>query len=145
MGALNAPKDPSERIRRAKPERGEVVTATTSGWQYGAKPTTPDDLTPAAAEAWSIWMSAWFASFWKPEDLPGLRQVVRIYDQVERGDFTRAGELRLQMDTYGITPKGQQDRRWRPPAESAPAQASKSKPAGNYGHLRSVTDAVEAD
>jgi hypothetical protein len=40
-----------------------------------------------------------------------------VYDQVERGEFQRAGELRLQMDTYGITPKGQQDRRWARPTE----------------------------
>jgi hypothetical protein len=62
-------------------------------------------------------MEAWFAAFWTPDDLPALRQLVRVYDQVERGEFQRAAELRLQMDTYGITPKGQQDRRWMRPRE----------------------------
>jgi hypothetical protein len=145
MAATNAPKDPVLRHRRNAPERGEWQAADTSGWQHGDTPAAPDGLMAASVAAWETWMGAWFASFWTPDDLPGLRQLVRIYDQVERGEFQRAGELRLQMDTYGITPKGQQDRRWRPPAESAPAQASKRKPAGNYGHLRSVTDAVEAD
>ena len=52
-----------------------------------------------------------------------------------RGEFQRAGELRLQMDTYGITPKGQQDRRWKP-AKSAP---SSPRPTGShYGHLKAV-------
>jgi hypothetical protein len=64
-------------------------------------------------------MAAWFAAHWTPADLPALRQLVRLYDEVERNEFQRAGELRLQMDTYGITPKGQQDRRWAPPAADA--------------------------
>lgn len=95
---------------------------------------------PASVSAWVTWMGAWFAAFWSPADLPGLRQLVRLYDQVERGEFQRAGELRLQMDTYGVTPKGQQDRRWRAPQ----AEASQAGPAGTksrsgrYGHLQSV-------
>jgi hypothetical protein len=75
----------------------------------------PAGLMPASAEAWSTWMGGWFAAHWGPEDLPGLRQVVRLYDQVERGEFQRAGELRLWEDGYGITPKGAQGRRWAPP------------------------------
>jgi hypothetical protein len=71
----------------------------------------------ASVDAWSTWFAAWFAAHWTPSDLPGLRQLVRLYDQVERGKFERAAELRLQMDTYGITPKGQQDRRWQKPSE----------------------------
>jgi len=51
-----------------------------------------------------------------------LLTIVLLYDQVQRGEFQRANELRLQMDTYGITPKGQQDRRWaRPVSESTAA------------------------
>lgn len=91
---------------------------------------------PASVEAWSTWMSAWFAAFWTPEDVPGLRQIVRLYDQVERGEFQRASELRLQMDTYGITPKGQQDRRWKKPdGETAGAVEPKGSA---YSHLRAV-------
>lgn len=68
-------------------------------------------------------MGAWFAAHWTPADLPGLRTLIRIYDQVERGEFQRANELRLQMDTYGITPKGQQDRRWARPSDEKPVAA----------------------
>lgn len=73
-------------------------------------------------------MESWFAAHWTPSDLPGLRQLIRIYDQVERGEFQRANELRLQMDTYGITPKGQQDRRWAPPKSQEGAVVSQIKP-----------------
>ena len=131
------PKPASERVRRAATERGEITQAPSKGWQHGKVPKAPDGLTKAGADAWKTWMGAWFAAFWTPDDLPGLRQVVRLYDQVERGEFQRAPELRLQMDTYGITPKGQQDRRWRPPVEAP--KASESKPTGGaYGHLKAV-------
>jgi hypothetical protein len=75
-------------------------------------------------------MGAWFAAHWTLDDLPGLRTLIRLYDQVERGEWPRATELRLSMDTYGITPKGQQDRRWaRPVDDGKPAaQVRQVKP-----------------
>lgn len=134
-----APKE--ARTRRNTPERGEVVQAPAPHWSHGPIPEPPDDILRASVEAWNVWFASWFAAFWTPSDLPGLRQVVRLYDQVERGEFQRASELRLQMDTYGITPKGQQDRRWKQPTPApAPAAAtptkSKRKPPGHYSHLR---------
>lgn len=99
---------------------------------------------PASVTAWRTWFAAWFASHWAVDDLPALRQLIRLYDQVERGEFQRAGELRLQMDTYGITPKGQQDRRWARPDDSEvpPSQPQPQAPAadGPYAHLRVVNE-----
>jgi hypothetical protein len=94
---------------------------------------------PTSVEAWKAWMGAWFAAWWAPHDLPGLRTLVRLYDEVERGEFQRAGELRLQMDTYGITPKGQQDRRWKAP-EPKDAERKATGTTGRYAHLRAVED-----
>ena len=122
MAANQPPKE--NRRRRNEPERGEIKHAADRGWQHGEIPAPPPKLLKASIEAWSTWMGSWFAYFWTPDDLPGLRQVIRLYDQVERGEFQRAGELRLQMDTYGITPKGQQDRRWRPPKVEAEQTAA---------------------
>ena len=124
-----APKPTSERRNRSAPQRGEWGSVDAVGWQHGDVPAAPEGLTDAAVETWQVWFAAWFAAHWTPEDLPGLRTVIRLYDQVERGEFTRANELRLQMDTYGITPKGQQDRRWVRPSTDAPrGQVSRSKP-----------------
>jgi hypothetical protein len=91
----------------------------------------------ASFQAWETWMRSWVAAHWTPTDVPALRQLIRLYDQVERGEFVRATELRLAMDTYGITPKGQQDRRWTAPeskADDAPMPATAA--GGTYGHLR---------
>lgn len=134
MAAANNPKP--DRVRRAEPERGEIKVATAVGWQHGEVPDPPDGMMAASVDAWSTWMAAWFAAFWSPSDVPGLRQLIRLYDQVERGEFQRAAELRLQMDTYGITPKGQQDRRWRAPV--AAVKPTDQKKASSYGHLRTV-------
>jgi hypothetical protein len=132
-----APKE--DRSRRNDPERGEWVAAPGSGWQHGDLPKPPAKLTKAARDAWETWLGSWFAAYWTPEDVPGLRQVIRLYDQVERGEFQRASELRLQMDTYGITPKGQQDRRWKRPEQQ---QDKPEKPAkGRYSHLQVVDGA----
>ena len=131
------PKDPAKRVRRAAATRGDAVAAQSTGWQHGTIPSPPDGLKDASAEAWSTWFGAWFAAHWEPTDVPGLRQVIRLYDEVERGEFVRATELRLQMDTYGITPKGQQDRRWAKPKEADATPAARSK-GTRYQHLKAV-------
>jgi hypothetical protein len=96
---------------------------------------------PASIEAWATWMRAWFASHWTPDDLPGLRTVIRTFDQHERGEFQRGPELRLLMDTYGITPKGQQDRHWQLPKAEDESPAAAKAPAGSrYGGLRVVNE-----
>ena len=102
---------------RGKRLRGDWRTAAAGAWVYGSVPAAPAGLLPVSRATWRAWFGSWFAAFWTPGDVPGLRQVIRLYDAVERGEYHRSPELRLQMDTYGITPKGQQDRRWRPPVD----------------------------
>ena len=94
------------RVRHDKPVRGDWKAADAIGWRYGKVPPCPADVEPATRRAWKTWFGSWFAAFWTPEDVPGLRLLALIHDAVERGDFTRAPELRLWMDTYGITPEG---------------------------------------
>lgn len=110
------------------------------GWQHGELPTPPDGLKDVSRWAWDSWFKAWFAAHWTPDDLPGLRVVVRLYDEVERGEFTRATELRQMLDNYGITPKGQQERRWtRPkPEETQPSQSQPRPASDHYAHLKVV-------
>lgn len=128
-GRGSAPKSTGTRRNHHEPQRGEWKSAEVVGWQHGEPPPAPEGLMPATVVAWNVWMGAWFAAHWTPDDLPGLRQLIRVYDQVERGEFQRANELRLQMDTYGITPKGQQDRRWaRPVGEKQTAAVQSIRP-----------------
>ena len=118
---MPGPPPKKNRARRNAPASGDWKVAPGVGWQHGEVPDPPDGLLKESRRAWDSWMGSWFASFWIPEDLPGLRQIVRLYDQVERGEFQRATELRLQMVAYGMNPEGQQKRHWLP-APSEPAE-----------------------
>lgn len=140
-GTGKAPKAQTQRPRDAKRRmRGDWKPTEGVGWQHSkTPPKAPEGLKPESVTAWKTWMGSWFASHWTPEDLPGLLVVIALYDEVQRGEFQRATELRLQMDTYGISPKGQQDRRWSPPErpEVAP-KAADAPDSGPYGHLQAV-------
>lgn len=138
MAASNPPKPPGERRRRNAPVRGEVTSTAAVGWQHGPVPVPPAKLLKVSRDVWALWFGSWFAAHWTPEDLAGLYLVIRLYDAVQRGQLQRSAELRLQMDAYGMTPKGQQDRRWkRPEPGEGPARAAAAR-SSRYGHLRSV-------
>ena len=135
---------PKPARRRANaPARGDWQASLGVGWQHGAIPEPPTGLMPATLNAWATWFGAWFAAHCTPADLPGLSILARLYDRVERGEASRTPELRAWADTYGITPKGQQDRRWTAPkADEAPPTARLAA-QGPYTHLRVVEDGSE--
>jgi len=113
--AGRGPAPKHQRYRRATPGRGEWQPSDEGGWQHAEPPPAPGGISPAAGAVWTAWFGSWWAANWTPDDLPGLRLVIRLWDRVNRGDIKRAGELRQWLDSYGITPKGQQDRRWTKP------------------------------
>ena len=139
------PKPPAQRRTRHKPIRGEWKAAPGMGWQHGPIPEPPDGLISASRTAWQVWMeSGWFAANWLAADLPVLRQLIVLFDHVERGRAKAAdrAELRQLLDSFGVTPRGRQDRRWlapKAPEEPMPAapQAA-STVSGQYAHLRVV-------
>jgi hypothetical protein len=130
-----APKDPDRRRNRSSPRRGEWKASPGIGWQHTPFPQAPDGLTEASRIAWTTWLRAWFAAHWEPGDLPALRIMVLLFDQVERGKYQRAAELRMWLDGFGVTKKGQQDRRW---AEPTTVEPSTPKPPRQYDHLRAL-------
>lgn len=130
----------TKRRRRNVPARGDWTATSGIGWQHGPTPKTPDGLLAASREAWAVWFASWFAARWTPDLLPGLRQAVRLYDQVERGEFQRAAELRMTMDTYGMTPKGAAQLHWTPPKDvSAGADPVVTAADDPYAKLRVVS------
>lgn len=138
-GRGRAPKPIEQRRTAHKPQRGEWQPTEGIGWQHGDIPEPPDGLKVETVRAWQTWMRAWFAANWTPDDLPGLETTILLYDQVRREEFQRATELRLSMDNYGITPKGQQDRRWaRPKPEERSSQPQRQRANDPYAHLRVV-------
>jgi hypothetical protein len=132
-GRGRQPKAPDARRNAHPPARGEWQATSSPGWQHGPVPEPPDDLGDESRSAWRAWFAGVAAAHWTPGDLPSLRIVIRLYDAVLDGASAHAGELRLWMDTYGITPKGQQDRRWVGAAQAeAPRNDAGLEP---YRHL----------
>jgi hypothetical protein len=127
---------PKEHLQRKRDEkrrrRGDWQPTAGIGWQHGDIPEPPDGLLAESIDAWQTWMRSWAAAHWTPGDVPSLRVAVLLYDACRRGKLQRAAELRLWLDTLGISPKGQQDRRWQPPAPARPAPPSDDA----YAHLR---------
>jgi hypothetical protein len=136
--AGRGPAPKPQRFRRNTPERGEWQPSPDGGWQHEL-PETPNDLSPAAEAMWSHWFTAWRAGHWTEDDVPMLRFVIRLYDRVLRGDTKLLGELRQWCDAFGITPKGQQDRRWSRPEPPKRPKRFGSHDENRYEHLR-VTD-----
>lgn len=116
------------------------MAAPGTGWQHGPVPRPPDGLTAATRAAWRTWFTSWVAGHWGPGDLPGLRKIAQLYDAMERGELQRAAELRLWSAEFGLTPGGQQDRRWLRPGVSAAERVDGVKPENPYGHLRVVAE-----
>jgi hypothetical protein len=150
-GRGRAPKPPETRRNHHAPERGEVTSRAEVGWQHGPIPAPPAKLLKVTRDVWDSWFRSWFAAHWEPEDLPGIYLVARLYDAVQRGQLQRMAELRLNMDAYGMTPKGQQDRRWKRPepeedagAASATSGSRTSSRTSRYGHLRAVPEEPKA-
>lgn len=145
---------------RHKPIRGEWQATPGIGWQHGPVPGHPGALRPAVVDVWQTWMRSWFASHWLPEDMPGLSLTIQLYEQVQayfddpyveketrKGDTiyvlrpNPATELRQMMDNYGITPKGQQDRRWAiPKADAQLTTAVVDGTKSAYSSLRVVNE-----
>ena len=133
--------NPSRR-RRNKPARGEVRAIDASGWQHGEIPEPPDGLVKESREAWTLWFGAWYAAHWRPADVPVLRQVIRLYDEVERGMTKKSqdrAQLHVWLRAYGITPDGQLANRWAAPkVEERTSQSQQPNVADHYAHLKVV-------
>jgi hypothetical protein len=137
---MPGPAPKQTRRRRNTPARGEWKPALGEGWQHGEIPNPPDGLRSETQEAWRAWFSAWFASYWTPDMLPGLRTVALAYDDVIRGGVKAADRTALHtlMRSYGMTPDGQMALRWqRPTEEEQPSQPQRRRAAGDrYAHLQ---------
>lgn len=143
--AGRGPAPKTQRFRRNDPMRGEWQPSPEGGWQHDL-PAPPAGLAQGSVATWQTWFKSWWAGHWTEDDLPGLGLLIRLYDRVNRGDVRRLGELRQLMDSYGITPKGQQDRRWARPEPPKPMTPLERMRAGRdpYGHLRAEEPPLSA-
>lgn len=134
---------PSDARRRANaPERGDWTPPAGIGWQHSEEIPPCPARSPRARRTWSLWMGAWYAANWDPEDLPVLELTIKLWAKADSGKATGSerSELRQLMDSCGITKKGQQDRRWKAPAIEEPDTDEQLGDVADeaYGHLRAI-------
>lgn len=141
---MSGPAPAEHRLRTNEPARGDWKAAPGIGWQHGDVPPCPV-RSKAAQETWATWFAQWYAAHWTPADLPNLRLCIKAWaraDGPEPRGTDVAGYVRL-ADDLGITRKGQQDRRWKPPAEVTPsvrATVRASRATSPTAHLSVVPD-----
>lgn len=149
---------PKQEGRRnwSDPIRGDWHAAEGVGWQHGPIPPVPSGLLPESRLTWRRWFKSWAAAHWHPDDVPQLRHTIRLYNACllaatdpviwppEGSDAKPVQrrspdtELRQMMDNMGITPKGQQDRRWLRPEVPKRNPDTRRPAADPYAGLRIV-------
>lgn len=106
-------------------------------------PEPPADLLEVSVETWESWFRAWFSGHWSEADVPGLRQVIALFDKIERGHEDRGdrSELRQLYKAFGLSPEGRNALHWEMPKDRPePVQGATKKAAGR-SRLRVVDTA----
>lgn len=141
---MPGPAPKPNRRGRNKLARGEFHSADGIGWQHGEIPQPPDGMVTQSIETWYLWFNAWWAAHWTPADVSVIRQMIRLFDEVERGMTKKSqdrAQLHVWMRGYGITPDGQLANRWVAPKseETKTSPSQKRRPAAvQYEHLKVV-------
>jgi hypothetical protein len=103
-------------------------------------PKPPAGLSPESVRVWRGRFTAWWAGRWTTDDVPQLRLLIRLHDRVAQGDVGLLPELRRWLELYGITPGGQQARRWvRPEPPRPPSKLDRFLTDDHHRSLR-LTD-----
>lgn len=133
-----APKDKSERRNKSAPQRGEWVDLAPID-----APVLPDlpegEWTSRARAMWAAWRCDPVTTQWSPADVAFAYDTIVLFDLPK----TQPNELRLRMDTLGLTPKGKRDLRWRIVVPDESAEASRRPRGRSGGERRARLSVVE--
>lgn len=134
-----APKDPAQRRNHHAPQRGEWVDLPPlDAPMLPELPDREDGWFESTREMWEAWQSDPVTSQWSPADVAFALQTIRLIDHPK----APPNEVRLRMDTLGLTPKGKRDLRWRivEPMAAAPARKRPAAASGRRARLSVVPD-----
>lgn len=123
---------PKESRRRAnRPARGEWVDLPPL--ERVVLRDLPEGEWPVETlEMWAAWQADPVSTQWSSSDVEYAVATARIHAS---GPISRASEIRLRMDSLGLTPKGKRDLRWRIQAVKV---AEVEQPAAEVRRLRAV-------
>ncbi len=129
------PKDRNARRRHNTPAGGEWIDLLPLE-QPVARPLPPrggeGEWSQRAQAHWDAWCRDPANTRWSSGDVAFAIDTLRLVDLFDRQPTgSLAGEIRLRMDTLGLTPKGKRNLRWRiaKPGEAVeqPAASSRSR------------------
>src|SRR3954465_15476259 len=107
-GRGRAPQE--NRRRRNVPARGEWVDL--DQLEQPVLPELPEgEWRPETVAMWEAWRSDPVSAEGSPADVAFALDTIRLHNVMENA--TGANEVRLRMDSLGLTPKGKRDLRWR--------------------------------
>lgn len=98
-----APKDPSTRRRRNRPD--ELAVVTSDGQMHGPELPEGIDWPDATRDWWGTWRSAPQAQAFTDTDWSFLLDTAILHMEFWDGDRSVAGELRLRAAKFGATPE----------------------------------------
>ena len=127
-----APKPPEQRRRRNEPARGEWVDL--EPLDEPVLPEADDAWSGRVKRLWNAWRVSPESSQFSATDVQALWEFAAMFEQL------KPNEQRLRMDSFGLTPKGKRDLRWRLPQDAQRKAEEKRKPA-NVRRLRAVDPA----
>ena len=120
-----APKHPHLRARANVPERGDWQVLDREPFKKPPplpRPYPRGGWSAKAKGAWQRWWASPMAPMWDEGDYELVDILLKmVHDWWEDPTTTQATQMRLTMDTLGLTVKGRQDRHWWLPGE-APLQ-----------------------
>ena len=125
-----APKE--GRRRRNVPARGEWVDLAPLEQPVLAElPETEDGWRPETVAMFEAWRSDPVSALWSPADVAFAMDTLLLHNEMTASG---ASEIRLRMDSLGLTPKGKRDLRWR----IVEVEQAEEKPVKQERRLRAV-------
>ncbi len=123
--AGRGPAPQAVRRRSNEPARGEWVDLppleTPVLGRLPARSRDEEPWSKRARETWEAWRSDPVTARWSASDTSYAEDLLALYELMP----SSASEVRLRMDSLGLTPKGKRDLRWRvgEPAGDVPTRA----------------------
>jgi hypothetical protein len=88
-------------------------------------------------ELWNAWRRDPVTAQWSPADVAYAVDTIRLH---AAAPWKMANEIRLRMDSLGLTPKGKRDLRWR--IAAADDEPEEQRPLATVRRLRAVDPAA---
>jgi hypothetical protein len=111
--AGKGPAPQAVRRRRNEPARGEWIDlpplAKPVLGKLPARSRGEEPWSKRARATWEAWRTDPVTQMWSPADLAYAGDALELYELMPGS----ASEVRLRMDSLGLTPKGRRDLRWR--------------------------------